>query len=310
MPRRKRKPAPLIAIIIIVIAIAAFAYYQGALTPATPPAHEKNETIKTNYSELLPSDNSSLRIAAFNIQVFGKSKASDPLIMGNLSIIARSFDIMAIEEIRDSEGEAFPALLDSINALEGPDYEGVIGPRLGRTSSKEQYAFIYDPSKASLIDPPALTYPDSEDLFHREPLMARFSTDAGDFVLIVIHTDPDETRQEMADLPKAIDFARAAYPDERDFILMGDMNADCSYFDPGSDMTELRNASFTWLIGDDADTTVKSTDCAYDRIIYSGGIRPDSSGILRYDDLLDLNQSQAEGISDHYPVWLSIPIVG
>ena len=53
---------------------------------------------------------------------------------------------------------------------------------------------------------------------------------------------------------------------------MGDLNADCSYF------TQTERAQndvwndplFTKLIDDDADTTVSSTDCAYDRLVCAG----------------------------------------
>jgi len=80
---------------------------------------------------------------------------------------------------------------------------------------------------------------------------------------------------------------------------MGDFNADCSYFD------EEQEREYIWLIGNNEDTTTKSTNCAYDRIAiknrtmehYSG------SGVFRFDLEYGLNQSQTEEVSDHYPVF-------
>ncbi len=50
-------------------------------------------------------------------------------------------------------------------------------------------------------------------------------------------------------------------------IIMGDMNADCSYLsqtgEASLDMT--KDDSFTWLIGNEQDTTTKDSTCAYDR---------------------------------------------
>ena len=50
---------------------------------------------------------------------------------------------------------------------------------------------------------------------------------------------------------------------------MGDFNADCSYVTKSkSSKLKLRSAKYHWWIGDDVDTTVAATDCAYDRLRY------------------------------------------
>ena len=51
------------------------------------------------------------------------------------------YDLIAIQEIRDKTGTAVKSLEVAVDGL-GTDYEFIIGPRLGRTSSKEQYAFF------------------------------------------------------------------------------------------------------------------------------------------------------------------------
>ncbi len=47
-----------------------------------------------------------IKIASFNIQVFGRSKASKPEVMEVLSRIISQFDVVAIQEIRDKTGKA------------------------------------------------------------------------------------------------------------------------------------------------------------------------------------------------------------
>ena len=45
----------------------------------------------------------SIKIASFNIQIFGQTKASNQEVMDILAQIIREFDIVAIQEIRVSE---------------------------------------------------------------------------------------------------------------------------------------------------------------------------------------------------------------
>ncbi len=114
-----------------------------------------------------PDGQQTITIANFNIQVFGKSKAGKPSVMKVLAQTITNFDIVAIQEIRDKSGTAIKKLETVVDAL-GTDYDYIIGPRLGRTSSKEQYAFIYNTE--TIVAGEVYTYDDSEkDLFHREP---------------------------------------------------------------------------------------------------------------------------------------------
>jgi len=94
-------------------------------------------------ADTVPSANTeeTIKIASFNIQVFGRSKASKPEVMEVLASIISQFDIVAIQEIRDKSGKAIKDLEVAVDDL-GENYDFIIGPRLGRTSSKEQYAYI------------------------------------------------------------------------------------------------------------------------------------------------------------------------
>ncbi len=309
---------PVLALVILIVALAAIVLFSIA-KPAPPQTQNlppQNNTPQNAASFPPVADSSpNITIAAFNIQVFGQAKAAKPDVMSVLSRIARHFDVMAIEELRDENESTLPAYLASINSLPGPAYAAVSSPRLGRTSSKENYAFVYDTSRIALVPGSDYTFQDpppgtSTDLFQREPFIARFRAlpDNHTFVLIVIHTDPDTTPQELGDLPLVLDDARSRFPDEKDFIMLGDMNADCSYLSPGDNLS-LRNASFDWLIPDGTDTTTKTTNCTYDRIIIPDAMKDDLTGewgVLRFDQEYGLNQTQTEAVSDHYPVWIGL----
>ena len=52
------------------------------------------------------TDDETLRLGAFNIQVFGTTKASEPEVMDVLGMIIRTYDVVAIQEIRDKSQTA------------------------------------------------------------------------------------------------------------------------------------------------------------------------------------------------------------
>ncbi len=109
------------------------------------PEEENLNSVESSGSESLSSGTSSaspdtglheetLRVGAFNIQVFGAKKASNPEVMNTLAEIIRTYDIVAIQEIRNRSQVALPELIEAVNS-EGASYSDVVSKRLGRTSS-------------------------------------------------------------------------------------------------------------------------------------------------------------------------------
>jgi len=251
-----------------------------------------------------PAD--TIAIANFNIQVFGISKAGKPAVMETLGHTITRFDIVAIQEVRDKSRAAIKALEQKVDDL-GRDYAVALGPRLGRTSSKEQYAYMYRSDTLDFIT--SYTFDDSaEDLFHREPFIAQFKAKDGDFsvVLITIHTDPDEATSEINALPAVMADARTHFPGETHFLILGDLNADCSYHDEEETSSELRSSDYQWLITNAMDTNLARSQCTYDRIIMTSETAPYATGhanVFRFDSEFDLSAKQAKAVSDHYPVY-------
>ena len=119
--------------------------------------------VQTNNAPTQPettdntNNNDLLRIGAFNIQVFGVTKASKPEVMDVLGKIIRTYDIVAIQEIRDKSQTSLPDLVDVVNS-NGAQYDYVVSERLGRTISQEQYAYIYNTKTVKQVGVPH-TYP-------------------------------------------------------------------------------------------------------------------------------------------------------
>jgi deoxyribonuclease-1-like protein len=308
--RRKKTSFTILAVLVLLLLLFAgyiYAIKNPSIIGKIPKVTGKlSEPTSTAPVVTVTTSDGTIKVGAFNLQAFGTTKASKPEVMGVLSKIIRNYDVIAVEEIRDASQTALPKLKDTVNSMGGPQYDYVVGERLGRTTSKEQYAYIYNTQTMQVIGTP-YTYPDSNDMFQREPYVAEFKAKNGNFnfVLITIHTDPDTATQEINDLPKVVEDAKSRFQGEGDFIVMGDLNADCSYFKEDS-QSPLKSSDYYWLTNNSVDTTTKSTDCTYDRIIITTPAKADfigDSGVFRFDTAYNLTYNATIAVSDHYPVY-------
>ncbi len=251
------------------------------------PARDSGETI---------------RVASFNIQVFGPTKASKPKVMHALAKIIRQFDLVAIQEIRTTDRDLLFRFLDQVNAG-GQKYDIVAGPRLGRTHSKEQFAYIFDTRRIEVDRYQLYTVQDPQDVIHREPLVGWFRVRGPDpkraftFTLINVHTDPDEAKSEVAALHSLFDEVRNDGRGEDDVIMLGDFNADSN--------TILSLGSSTVTASVNKKTNTRGTK-EYDNILFDERATEEFSGRSGvYDFLREFNLTidEALQISDHLPVW-------
>jgi len=245
-------------------------------------------TTTTSSTTTLPTfDKENLRIATWNIQIFGKTKYNKPDVRAAIIDELKEYDIVAIQEIRDSSETYFPRLMEEL-----PEYSYVVSTRLGRTSSKEQYAFIYRDG-IQLID--SYVVEDPQDEFEREPFVGVFEVNNYSINLMQIHTKPDDAEEEIDRLLEL----RIAQKQ----IWLGDFNADCSYYD------ETQEEPYNWIIPDFEDTTVKATNCTYDRIVVTDEVVPLVRG-YHINRLTEYNYSFQVQMSDHYPVDVVLDVSG
>ncbi|XP_019618401.1 PREDICTED: deoxyribonuclease-1-like [Branchiostoma belcheri] len=260
-----------------------------------------------------------LKIGSFNIRTFGRSKMSKPDVVNILLQTVERYDLFLVMEIRDSTQTAIYDFLDQLNDRTENPYSLILSDRLGRTSYKEQYAFFYKES-AGLSVSGAYHYDDGDessgnDTFAREPYVVWFNssrTVVQEFVLIPVHTTPDQAVQET-DLLYDVYLDAVARWGVDDVMVLGDLNIDCSYVTSGEwDQIRLwTDPRFSWLIGNDADTTVSSTDCAYDRFVVAGedflnGTDVSSASVFNYKDAFNITQDLAYDVSDHWPIELDL----
>lgn len=253
---------------------------------------------------------SSINVATWNIQIFGQSKMSKPDVVEYLLKIISRYDMVTIQEIRDSSETAFWDLVDQLKKYSGKNYLGITGPRVGSSSSKEQYGFIYKSDYMKVKQ--KWQYPESKNDFSRPPYVIEFellepSKRAGDYIAFIpIHTVPDDAINEISNLVKVYD-EWVKHSNNDNAIILGDFNADCSYVCKSCwDKVELRNdPRFYWLVGDNVDTTSGNSDCAYDRVVTAGDWILGSACCavpFNYEEAYDISRDLALDISDHYPV--------
>lgn len=245
-----------------------------------------------------------IRVATFNIQVLGTTKASKPHVMDILARVARQFDVVAIQEIRSTDQDIIPHFVDLVNAT-GRSYDYVIGPRLGRTENKEQYAFIFDRASMEVDRSQLYTIDDPDDMLHREPLVGWFrvrgppTDQAFTFSLVNIHTDPDETHEELNALDDVFRAVRDDGRSEDDVIVLGDLNVDDRHLGEVGQISGI-----AWIVSG-VPTNTRGTQ-QYDNIIFDRHATREfvgRGGVFDFMREYNLSIDEALEVSDHMPVW-------
>jgi endonuclease/exonuclease/phosphatase family metal-dependent hydrolase len=248
-----------------------------------------------------------IRVFSFNIQIFGRAKMAKPDVVNILADIVSLADVIAIQEVRTANIEPVEQFMRLLPAR----YAYVIGSREGRSSSKEQFWIIYDTYKVRMLA--AETWNDPEDIFERNPFAVFFQTlDKFDFVIIDNHIQPGNAYQEISALPKVVDYYRRNWNDP-DILLVGDFNADGSYYDERFLWDVFPPEQYRIVISNEYDTSVGQAENTYDRIIITSSAVEDYAdrcGVLRFDELYNFDQYsiRPRDVSDHYPIWAEFHI--
>lgn len=278
-------------------------FVQDQLSKVRPTASTPQEPSQRQASFPAPAPGETIRIASFNIQVFGTKKLSKTGVMEILAEVVRNFDVVAIQEVRSQSDDILPQFVKMINQ-NGGHYEFLIGPRQGRTNSTEQYAFIYDAARIEFDPRTVFMIDDPDDLLHREPMVARFRVrglgdEAFSFTLINIHTDPDEARAEVDALAKVYTSVQADPSHEDDVIVLGDLNIDETRLGKLGALPHMVHA----ITGVATNTR---GDKMYDNIVFNGEATTEftgRTGVLDLQVQYGLTLQQALEVSDHLPVW-------
>lgn len=244
-----------------------------------------------------------IRIATFNLHLFGRHKADNPFVLETLAKLLRQYDVIALQEICTKQQDLLPILVDRINQSDR-QFDYMIGPRVGRTENKEQFAFLFDASRIETDRNQLYTVDDPEDLLQREPLVGWFRSKslppelAFTFTLVNVHLDSDLTDQEIQVLPELVRSIHRDGRKEDDIILLGDFGA--------SDrrLHFLRSAGMIFAL--EGVPTTSHGSSMLDNIVMPVKATDEfngRSGIFDFLRQYNLSIEQAHQVSDHLPVW-------
>ncbi|KAK3512498.1 hypothetical protein QTP70_015669 [Hemibagrus guttatus] len=244
-----------------------------------------------------------MKIAAFNVQKFGTKKLSDPAVLKTLIKIVSRYDIILILEVVDASDTVVKSFMKELNKRKKHLYRMGVSVRLGRTSYKEQFLFLYRGDVVQVTG----TYqyednqPGDEDAFDREPYILRFSspnTVVEDLVLVPVHTRPKDSEKELDELYDVVMAVKDKWK-TNNIMILGDFNADGSYVSK-KEMKAIRiytDKNFHWLITDNVDTTTSTrNDHTYDRIVVYGqelldALVPNSAKPFNFQKEYGLNEA-------------------
>ncbi len=285
--------------------ISSILIFSFFLIPGCTEIRFKDNNIKTEEQY----NTTNISIASFNIKIFGKTKASNETVMAELVEIVSIYDIIAIQEVKDINQEVPYQFLELLNNNSETKFEMLLSERSGTQeddkSSQEQYIILYNPEIIGVIDNGTLYNDSVNDSFQREPFLAHLSVKNTtlDFVLGVIHTKPAAAEEEISALIDVFNWSSEYFSDQ-DVMIVGDYNADCSYFDE-EDIVELDigSSEFLWAIPNEADTNLASSNCTYDRMVLTGDLKNNYNGKWGVD-----NTFSESSISDHWPIWIELEI--
>ncbi len=281
------------------------------LIPVSSAWSLKEHTAKPN-----PVTDTTIKIATFNMQIFGKTKLRRPHTLTVLSEIASNFDIIALQEIGSNRSSASEETCNEILRVFVSRINSIVKDDLYSYICGNQYAIIYRTDKVKVND--YALYSGTES-FSYTPLTANFNTikkgDNFDFTIITVHTSPKLAEEEITSLKTAIDEIRELYS-EPDVICLGDFNADGSYYDEGDKewLSGFDPELYITGIPNSCDTTVALSDNTYDRIQMTMSLKSDftgESGVFRFGGIYDITECEGgrttagteKSVSDHYPVW-------
>ena len=296
------------------VVVALLAILQSGCDPLENAIQLENFDRPSGQSPTSPavyqSGQSNVVIGSFNIQSLGQKKMSNLSIVEVLVDITRRFDVLAIQELRDIDQTVIPQLLEYLNQ-DGSRFAAAVGPRQSYVINgqpqgyAEQAVFIYDTDTIELIGQSYVAY-DHYQRMHRSPYVAHFrcrsnSPDqAFSFVLMNVHTDPDDIYAEFEALRDIIGGVYANHQGEEDFILLGDLNGDPSQFQQYRWMRQQFAAiPTTW------NTNTAQTKC-YDNLVFDAGYTAEftgQAGVMNLMTEYGLSVSDAKKVSDHMPVW-------
>ena len=244
-----------------------------------------------------------LRVASFKVADLETTLLAKPEVVQLLVAILQQYELVALQGVHTNRDDVLPLLIEKLNSS-GRRYDYLIGPRVGRTAPRQQFAFVFDTSRLETDRYQLYSVDDPEDLLNYEPLVAWVrcrgvpASQAFTFSMINVGIDPRFAAAEQAMLPGLVDAVQRDGRQEDDWILAGDVTG-------GSGHLSVFDRRQVRLAVSDTPTDVLGTQML-DTLIFSSRATTEFTGRAGVFDFLrkhNLSIERALEISERMPVW-------
>jgi deoxyribonuclease-1-like protein len=278
---------------------------------ARPPGNMTSTTLATSLfdSSKIHSAGRTIRVGSFNTGSLGATRLGKAHVVESIVKILRSFDVVALQGIRSQRDDILPTIVERLNQTDRK-YDYLIGPRVGRTAEKVQFAIVFDTERLETDRYQLYTVRDPDDLMNYEPLVAWFrckgvpENEAFTFSLINVQLDRHMADAERKIIGSLVDEVRNDGRQEDDWIIAGDFQGpsyELSVLDPNQVRFAVReiptNVAATQSCQNILFSVVASTE-------YTG-----RCGSLDFLRKYNLSLERALEVSEHLPVWAEFSIV-
>jgi len=275
--------------------------------PATSNVNSSNGNLPVGHASSAPR--TTIRIASFDLRGLDDGRNDNPAVLELTSRLLNQFDLIALQGIRTRRDDILPELVQLLNKS-GRKFDFMVGPRVGRSEQREQYAFVYDTQRVETDRFQLYTVEDPEDMLHREPLVGWFRAvgappqEAFTFSLVNIHLDPDLVQSELQALPNLIQAIANDGRGEDDILVVGDFSADAKQ------LGNLNQSGMRVLL--DGIATNPQGSLLLDNIMFPASSTTEYTGRSGSYDFLrhyNLTLEQAVLVSEHLPIWAEFSII-
>ncbi len=250
-----------------------------------------------------PLGDATIRVASFRVPIVESPTLIQPHVVPTLVAILRHYDLIALQGIQTTRDDVLPLLVQQLNQA-GGSYDYLIGPRVGRSANRQQFAFLFDTQKLETDRYQLYTVDDPQDLVNYEPLVAWFRCkgvppqEAFTFSIVNLAVDPSFADAERNLLPAMIDAIERDGRQEDDWILAGD-------FAGGAAELAMLESRRVRIAIRDMPTDVAGTQ-TLDTILFSSRATTEFTGRAGAFDFLrkyNLSIERAMEISSRLPIW-------
>jgi deoxyribonuclease-1-like protein len=272
--------------------------------PISPASDVSTLTTGTsNGTVARPFGEATIRVATFKVPAMGPATLAKPHTLQTLVSILRHFDLVALQGIQTARDDVLPLLVEQLNVA-GGSYDYLIGPRVGRSTNRQQFAILFDTRKLETDRYQLYTVDDPQDLVMFEPLVAWFRCkgvppqDAFTFSIVDLAVEPSFADAERSLLPNMITAIENDGRNEDDWILAGD------FAGGPAELTILESSRARFAVRD-MPTDVAGSQ-TLDSIVFSSQATGEFTGRAGVFDFLrkyNLSIERAMEVSSRLPVW-------